>query len=623
MPSSVPLLGLAAGAFCVATAAAQCVAPASDQSLATQFTGTRSIGSPDPVHGANAFFDLIADQDLLLRGFAVQCLDNGTLAVGGSVLPDLRGQLGEFDLWSTPGTAVGRTAPGTGGTTPATPPGWTLLGSVQAVIQGQGQPTAGAFAVPVPLAAGSYGMAITWRRIAAGQPDAGAALHPRYTDPSQQSVPLIRGDQFVTLTAIGVQAAAWTGPLQQPSVGDLRLDYSIQGASAWSRSYGFGCYDRKRTFYESWAGPLAPAVNTPDLAAGGVNGLDLAFTGTSYVVTLNAAPGLAQPFQGGAGTGFSVHVNALTPRSSGTASTNAWDDAISPPIALPFRFRYPGDDGVGASEILVSSNGAVYLDGTSARTFGFYDDYPGLLSGSPVLAPAWTDLEPPDRRVASSPGAGDIWVDSDGASYVAVTWDGVPEWGVAANTNTVQVVLYQGGDVQFRYGTLRHSDAPLLIGFSPGRGVPDPGVGLTPRREPDLSLAADGAGYPSGDGATPARIGLAARPVVGRPLTIRTVGVDPSAVANVTLISAAPAAGVDLGFVGMPDCAAFLALPELVALFQGGAGPYEWTPTQSIPAGLVGATLFAQSAQFSVAVPSFNPSNLLLSDAVCLHVDVN
>jgi hypothetical protein len=94
---------------------------------------------------------------------------------------------------------------------------------------------------------------------------------------------------------------------------------------------------------------------------------------------------------------------------------------------------------------------------------------------------------------------------------------------------------------------------------------------------------------------------------------------------NITLVSTGSLPGVDLSVIGMPGCSANVVLPEF-ASFTGPitAGSSSWPALASIPAAFAGVDLYAQSVQLATGVPlSFNPANLLVSDAVCIHFDLN
>ncbi|MGE3171704.1 MAG: hypothetical protein AB7O97_03700 [Planctomycetota bacterium] len=330
---------------------AQCVPPV--PSLTTVFQGNVVPVGIDPVLGANVYFDLELDQALSLTAVHVN-LQN----------PLHVGQLGQVDLWARvpfPSSAVGQHQVGSGGTVPATPPGWTLLGTANVLVQAADAQSLATFAVPIPLPAATYGMALGFRQVA------GAPLVPFATDPSLLPVPTVHANEFLRLTAIGTQAAAWTGALQ-PFVPNLRIDYQPQPNSAYSTGYGFGC--------------------------------------------------------------------------------------------------------------------------------------------------------------------------------------------IAGST-------------------------------------------------------------------TAAHMQLRDRPVIGRPLVIDITDVDPSVGASLLLFSTTSLGGVDLSVIGMNGCSAFITVPEILSFLSFGPGPYAVQAVPAIPASLANIDLFIQTVLFSTATPPWNPANLLVSDAVCIHYAVN
>jgi hypothetical protein len=238
---------------------------------------------------------------------------------------------------------------------------------------------------------------------------------------------------------------------------------------------------------------------------------------------------------------------------------------------------------------------------------------------------AYCDLYPADQNLSQG-GTGDIFIDSDGSSYVSIAWVGVTEYpngAVTGTNNNFQITLLSGGGVELLWGHVAHAHSDLLVGYTPGNGAADPGSGATPIRAPDLSVATGGAGYVSGDGARPASIHLSNRPQVGRPLQFTTDDVDPTIGANLTVVSLSSLPGIDLGFLGMPGCSAWVNLPGVAVLLQIGAGPYVWNALASIPAEFAGFDFYVQSVQLSSALPGLNAANLLTSDAFCMHFDLN
>lgn len=604
---------------------AQCVAPTGTQSVATTFNGTTYLGTVNATFGSNLFFNLTCNTSITINSMAIDLLDDGSLPT----LPTLTGQLADVSVWAitTSGsTYLGQHAVGTGGATtyPPAPPGWSLMSAGTVTVSASDGPSPVVLANPITFAPGTYAMAINHLFVQASQPNAGAPIHPLYTNPAVVPTSTVISDQYISLALGSSQGQAWTGGLVTPRIANVTLDYTLGSNIAYSTPYGVGCYDRKRSFYESWAGPVAPAVAQLDIdpvgSAGAQNGLDMLNIGSTYLVTANAAPGLVVA----PGTSFgAIQLNAQAPALAGSA-TQPWDDALAAPITLPFNFPYPGST-TGTNILSVSSNGIVYFT-TGTSTFGFYDGYAGFLDNQPGIAPAWCDLDPADMSTFLG-GQGDLWYDTDGATYAAVTWNNCRIWNEPTNITTIQIVLQAGGGVKVRYGSsgVRHSDVPVLVGFTTGNGSADPGNGASPRRFPDLSVATAAPGYVSGDGAASARIRIQGRPKVGAPLTFNTTNCDPSALLNITLVSTGSLPGVDLSVIGMPGCSANVVLPEF-ASFTGPitAGSSSWPALASIPAAFAGVDLYAQSVQLATGVPlSFNPANLLVSDAVCIHFDLN
>lgn len=619
------LFACAAGLAIAAAAAAQCAAPTGPQALTTTFDGTTYLGSANAAFGSNLFFDLTCNTAITVHAMAIDLFDDGSVPT----LPNLTGQTADVTVWAitTPGSSyLGQHAVGVGGATayPPAPPGWTMMSEGSVTIAPQGSPSSVVLATPFAFGPGRHAMAVNHRFVQSTQPNAGAPIHPLYTNPAVVPTPTVVGDQYISLQLGSAQGQAWTGGIVTPRIANVRLDYRLGANVAYSTPYGVGCYDRKRSFYESWAAPNAPLDANLDIdpigSGGAQNGFDMLNIGNGYLVTANATPGLVVAPGSSSGA---IQLNAQAPIASGSA-TQPWDDAITAPIPIPFAFAYPGSIA-GTRQLSVSSNGIVYF-ATGASTFGFYDDFSGFVADQPGIAAAWCDLEPADGYTFRG-GQGDVWFDTDGASYVAVTWSNCRMWNEPWNVSTVQVVLQSGGGVKVRYGAtgVRFRDAPVLVGFTAGNGSPDPGSGPAPRRFPDLSLATAGGGYVSGDGAAPARVRLAARPRIGNALTIATTNCDPSVTTNITIVSAASLPGIDLAYFGMPGCSAYVALPEIAAFPSlVSAGSTSWLALASIPPAFAGVDVFVQSAQLSTGLPQpYNVANLLVSDALCVHFDGN
>ncbi|MEQ1631599.1 MAG: hypothetical protein ABL997_04445 [Planctomycetota bacterium] len=635
------LLSLTAIAVATASLSAQCVAPTGTQNLETTYFGTTFYANlTPPLYGVNIDpgvairCDLSVSANINITAVGANFLNDGT-APAGVPVPNLIGAPnGTCEVWVVPSDTVLNPVLFTANPythNPSVPPiaPWTHLSNQAShvsnlVYAAPDTPSTATFSPPLTLAPGNYAVVFVFvpTGVATIPPGTGVPanpatdrIHPLFTNMNTQPGPTTYTDGFITISNPGVQSPAFVnGALSPTSVTpympNFNITYSLGANVAYSTQYGVGCYDRKQTFYESWTN------GTMDIdAQAGVNGLDFFNIGSNYIVNTNAAPGLIVAPGSSVGA---VQINTQAP----ALTTGAWDDALATPITMPFAFAYPSNP-VGSTTLQISSNGIVYFETTTA-TFGFYDGYAGFLAGRAAIAAGWSDFEPADLNTFLG-GTGNIWYDTDNASYVAVTWQGVQIWNEAANLNTVQIVLSNGGGVQIRYGAggMNSTNAPILVGFTPGNGSVDPSSGVTPRLAPDFSVAAGGGGYVSGDGAAPAVISLANRPNVGNALTINTNNIDPSGLINITLISGASLPGIDLAAIGMAGCAANINLPEIASnLGIVGGGSDSWFALGSIPGAFAGVNLYAQSAQLTTGVPSYNPANILVSNAVCIHFDL-
>jgi len=628
------LLQIAATTLLVASAAAQCVAPSGTINLRTTETSNFYQGTASPIWGSNIYLDATFTANVSVTGIGVFCLDGNVNNPTFYALPDLTGQIFEIELWASPvgSTFVGNTNSGVGGATayPPLPPGWTSLGKGQATmadVRVNRTFSVATLNTPAAFAPGTYAIAINVLPIIAGQPNAGAATHPLYAGITQNpGIATSYSDEFVSLQCGVIQPVAFQGGTSaNPRIPCCELFYSTGANTAFSSSYGKGCYDRPQSFYESWLNPVAPNVAHLDIdpvgSAGALNGLDMYLVGSSFVVVNNTTPGLAVT---PGSSPLAQQINTLAPATTGSPA-QPWDDAVSATLPLGFNFPHPANP-VGSNSITISSNGIVYF-GTSSRTYSFYDQYDGFMANEAAIAAAWCDLDPEDKNTFLG-GAGDIWFDTDGVTYGAVTWLNCRMWNEPTNISTIQIVFNASGTCSIRYGAtgVSFSDSPVLVGYSAGNSAADPSNGgPTPRQAPDISVAAGGLGYVSGDGIQSSHVSLANRPKAGSPLTINTTNIDSSALASITLISSASLPGIDLGIINMPGCNAYVTLPEVASQFSfiGGSGSDSWAATPSIPAAFAGVQLYAQSVHLHIAGPlPTNAALITVSDGLCIGFDL-
>jgi hypothetical protein len=415
LPVLAALLGLAASAV-----AQNCTTPPAQRT----FSNRDEFGSSFYYNLGNQFFDLAVQRNITISRIATWTYDSG---IGQPPVPNQVGATGIVDVYTCPISRVGNEA-----LNPANPGSpWTLAGSGTITIVATPGESQIVFTPPLPLAAGTYGVCLRYNATTSG-PNPGP-LHCLGVSPN----PLVTtGDQFLGISNDGIQQVAWQGTALGDSP-NLRITYTPDPLSAHYVTVGEGCYFRPEAWYEDF--PPVGSLGMPDIANTAQSWIN---TGLNYIVVPSAVT-LVSP--------TSTPITAAPPAIGGT-----WDDALSAPITIPFTFNAPG--GISTTTITISSNGCLYLD---AVTNGAWDPFTGasyggtakFRNGPPRIAAYFHDYD------ASSGGG--IYYDVDpGNQFVRVTWLNVPEWDnviVAAAINTVQVTLYNNGNVDWVSGQLHNN----------------------------------------------------------------------------------------------------------------------------------------------------------------------
>jgi hypothetical protein len=175
--------------------------------------------------------------------------------------------------------------------------------------------------------------------------------------------------------------------------------------------------------------------------------------GMAYSATLGAAGGLP-PYTWS--TGVREISAGPTPLSIGTAQGWHGDDR-SWSYSLPFSFPYCGKT---YSSVWVCSNGYLDLMNGAADC----QNSPSGLASNVRIAGFWFDL----MTNGSGQTDEDIYVDTDGATYVTFRWRA--ETFSMGNAVNFEIVLRSVGAVEFHYGAGNANVAPT-IGMSAGDGV--------------------------------------------------------------------------------------------------------------------------------------------------------
>jgi hypothetical protein len=271
------------------------------------------------------------------------------------------------------------------------------------------------------------------------------------------------------------------------------------------------------------------------------------------------------------------------------------DDVIVP---TPLQFSFPFA-GSSFNSMDVCSNGYVNLaTGTAAQ---FVVQVTMFLGQNPRLCPLWVDLNPA--------AGGQVYIDST-PSQAMVTWVNVPEYGQAANTNTLQVKLLPNGEIVFSYGAVAISAHPSLAGITQGNGIADPG---------SMDLSASVPFQVGAPGSVPLTLDAAAnsRPAIGT-IFMLTAGNVPAGSSLAGLLLGFGTANQDLAPLGMPTCRGYLNPGTAVCLIGtvvGGSASFNVALPYNT--GLVGTLVDSQAAAFR---PGINPLGVVVSNGGRIHV---
>src|SRR5580765_4505750 len=153
--------------------------------------------------------------------------------------------------------------------------------------------------------------------------------------------------------------------------------------------------------------------------------------------------------------------------------------------------------------------------------------------------------------------------------------------------------------------------APVITGYSVSDGN-DPGGR-------DLSVSGSVVPFQSGDGQTPSVIGASARPVIGTTIQVQTTNIQPGTPFSLLAMSftGIPVPGVDLAFIGMPNCRQYVGLPAVTNLGPVIGGVHSANLTIPNVASYIGIQLFAESAPLTAGL---NTANIVTSNALCMRI---
>lgn len=356
-----------------------------------------------------------------------------------------------------------------------------------------------------------------------------------------------------------------------------RFGYTNAPGAALKSNYGVGCYDRSVSLYEQFA------AGASDLAG---QRISMALNGQGgYTATTTSGAGIVAPTNVGLALG---------------------DDQVSPAIALPFTFEFPGGS---ASSIIVDSNGSIILSGASGSSIGGNAATMLALPSTRICA-SIQDLLPDGSTNVANVFA---QVDARNANQFYITWVNVPCFGSTAVPPPVcnmQIALINNGTndrFELRYLSYANdssSNAGVAVtGFSRGSNGVDGG-------SQDFT-----AGSPSSQTEAQAvRLAATNRPVIGLTQNFTTSNIPATSALSLYVLSTGQLnPGVDLGVIGAAGCNAYVTLPEVLSILQ------LTNPTATSGVSIPNDPFFVGQSFYSQAVvldATANAAGLLVSNGV-------
>jgi hypothetical protein len=530
--------------------------------------------------GGGIYFNLTVNQITTINSIDYWCRND---TVGGPFQSS-------FNLFVGPSTWVNNVA--------ANPGPWVLVGSTTPLplagspATGQVGPTtllngvlnpAGVNPGTITFLPGTYGIALqatghSWRY-------QNFAALTSFTNPD------------MTVTAGGASNGFLALPTFSPRVICGQVNYTLGGTPmqfAQREPYGEGCYKNFMSFYE-----LFPSSAFVDMSNKSMY-LTYDGTGNRYsAVTVGTTP-----------------VNTAIVTSPSLNHTDDLNITVNLANSQPIIFPNVGGPGVAIATVEMCSNGYVNLLGTTPATSN--PTVAAWLTGTAVRIGNHYDLDPAPAAVPT----GTTNYDYDAANSAHVfSWINVPTFGIAATSNTFQMVFFANGDVEMRWGVMSVAGGggwPTLIGFTPGVAAADPG---------SIDLSAAIPFSTSSFDQPPLTLTASANPILNTTVNLTTSNTTPGpnlGLCFVTVADLGPLspAGLNLAVIGAPGCVANVDINAGVGnLITNLGSPFPGLTTSfQIPAGppaIIGQSFYSQSAWLDATQ---NPAGIITSNAVKLKV---
>lgn len=383
------------------------------------------------------------------------------------------------------------------------------------------------------------------------------------------------GGNPVTLTRMGTQTNL-NSTQAQPywseaggSIARVEVYYELATGMATSSTYGTGCINASRGFYEFFS--PAPSFDLSGTA------MTLIPVGGRYT----AVP-----------TGTYV-----PPTAAATVLALTDDSDVTVPLSSPFPLL-----SGNTSSIDVCSNGFVSAGASTLTTFT-----PSVATWLNSPLPrwgTWHDFNP------AAVGSGAVKYEEVGnMSYI--TWDGVFNFVAAGTPNYFQIQLNRNnGRVTYAWLSMTTTGNNYLVGYAPGGAAADLG---------SLDISAQ---FPAGFSTQtfdqlPLAFNASARPVIGTTIDLVTSNITPGSTFGATLLGFVQD-NTGLGGLGAPGCSRYVQPLATNLFFIGGSTVNTPFLVVNDPY-MLGLHIYGQSATYS---PGQNPLSVLFSNGLDLGLDL-
>ena len=459
--------------------------------------------------GNNIYFDLQVNQTITINQINFR---NGANTVASAV--------GGLTVYLGPTTYVGATSAASAGL-------WTPVATITGITVA---PSSVAIAMLSPglcLGPGTYGVALK-----------SVACNHGYTNGvtcTSTTVPGACTNSLFTRTEVVLRGGAnqnlpWgngnaaSEGINQPRIFNGELHYTLGGTpiavAAWQPT-GKGCY----AFYHSFREYFGNPSTSFDLDnATGTNSLHMSFVGSGYVVG---------PFVTGTGTWYTPVAPTNLLMTNNTVSV----------VPLPSALLYPTPAGpVVTNQLEVCDNGFISPGATNPGTVT-QPTATAFLAGNARWAPCWMNFDPTTIGQVN-------WEHDVANAKFYVTWQGVADFGVAASSNTFQMMFdLATSDVEYRWQAMTTQQGgtyPAVAGWTPGGGTLDQGdVDISGIASPFISGPIDQHAL---------TLGMSARPLLGTSPTFNITNMEVTQPFGGLLINFTDGPHTEMLAFGMPGC---------------------------------------------------------------------